>query len=106
MAFVYFIDNEYGLTKIGRTKKDPNKRMKELPFPNLRLRFFFETGFASKLEVALHSRYNIHAQGREWFDLSEYPDDHLKNSCSQLNEGIYSIFSKSEYEIEYNKRLI
>lgn len=104
MAFIYFIDNEYGLTKIGRTKRDPNERLKELPFPNLKMRFFFETDYDSKLEVALHFRYKINAQGREWFDLSDYSNEHLKNSCSQLNEAVLSVYSNSECDIEYNKR--
>jgi hypothetical protein len=96
MGHVYFIDNDSGLTKIGRTKKNPEKRLKELQQPNLTLRFFFQTKFESKLEVALHTRYRRNLIGREWFDLNDYTTDELKTSCEKINEGIECIFSKSD----------
>lgn len=93
MAYIYFIDNDSGLTKIGRTRKHPTKRLKELPFPHLRIKFFFETEFDSKLEVALHNLYKRNAEGREWFNLNEYNISELKHSCEVLNEGIDAVFN-------------
>lgn len=94
MGYVYFIDNDSGLTKIGRTKKDPNKRLKEFQQPNLELRFFYESQFESKLETGLHNRYKMHLVGREWFDLKDYSDEDLKKSCETINEGIECIFNR------------
>tara|TARA_R110001592_G_scaffold120545_3_gene324998 strand:- start:77552 stop:77875 length:324 start_codon:yes stop_codon:yes gene_type:complete len=93
MGYVYFIDDDTGRTKIGRTRKHPNERLKQFQFPNLSLRCFFETRWDSKLEVALHSRYKFCSESREWFNLEEFSTEELIKTCEILNDSISTIFN-------------
>jgi len=93
MSYVYFIDDDTGRTKIGRTRKHPEKRLKQFQFPNLSLKFYFETEWDSKLEVALHARYKFYSEGREWFNLEKFSTEELIKTCEILNDGISTIFN-------------
>lgn len=97
MGYIYFIDDDTGRTKIGRTRNHPEKRLKQFQFPNLSLRCFFETDWDSKLEVALHARYKFCSEGREWFNLERFSTDELIKTCEILNDGISAIFN-SDYD--------
>lgn len=93
MNIVYFIDDEVGLTKIGWTRKPVNERVKQFQRTDIELRFYFETEYPpSKLETALHNRFKSYAKGREWFDLSGFTTEELKQTCERLDKAIKSVF--------------
>ena len=97
MGYIYFVDNEWGKTKIGYTRKDPNKRISKLQIPNLNIKYIFETQHPTKLEIALHNRFKSNSEGREWFDLNRYSLDEIKKICIKLDNAIDFIYSENTY---------
>lgn len=74
------------LYKIGITKKEPKKRIKELQTGNgnpLVLIESFKTKHDFKMETALHAHFNTKKREGEWFELSE---EDVKNFASLCND--------------------
>ena len=94
MGFVYFIKDNSNQIKIGFTKRDIKKRIKELNSPNLIPILMYETKYPTQLEKALHFRFKQHNIEREWFNLEDYHIDELKEICVKLDESICIIKNK------------
>ena len=95
MGFVYFIKDNSNQVKIGYTKRNTRKRLKELNSPNLSIIFEYETKYPPQLEKALHFRFKNYNIEREWFNLNDFTLDEMKKICYTLNEGISSINEKN-----------
>jgi hypothetical protein len=85
-GFVYLIgelDNK-DIYKIGVTKKDINKRIKELQTGSsdeLYVRHSFKTSYPYKLEKMLHRHFSHNNKLNEWFTLSENQAKDFLNVC-------------------------
>jgi len=76
--------------KIGFTKKDPIKRLKELQTGNgneLVLVKVFESYFSSKVERSLHLHFKNKSVNLEWFLLDENDLLEFDNLCIRYEES-------------------
>ena len=94
MGFVYFVKDNANQIKIGFTKRDIKKRIKELNSPNLIPILMYETKYPTQLEKALHFRFKQHNIEREWFNIEHFSIDELKGICVKLDESICIIKNK------------
>ena len=94
MGFVYFVKDNSNQIKIGFTKRDIKKRIKELNSPNLIPILMYETKYPTQLEKALHFRFKRYNIEREWFHLNDFNTEELKQICEKLDESICIIKNK------------
>ena len=94
MGFVYFVKDNTNQIKIGFTKRDIKKRIKELNSPNLIPILMYETKYPTQLEKALHFRFKQYNIEREWFNIEHFSIDELKEICVKLDESICIIKNK------------
>ena len=77
MGYVYLIRNlENNTYKIGVTKNDPQKRVKQLQTgcsSNLDLLYSFETTYPYRLEKMLHTKFMLHKVEGEWYKQNRQP---------------------------------
>lgn len=77
--------------KIGRTKKDCNKRLKELqtgsPY-TLQLIESVHVNNASMVESILHRKYFYCKQINEWFSLEENDVSKFKENCLLIDKQL------------------
>lgn len=95
MGFVYFIKDNSDQVKIGYTKRNVQKRLKELNSPNLIPILLYETKYPTQLEKALHFRFKHYNIEREWFCLDDFKTEELKQICEKLDESICIINEKT-----------
>ena len=80
--------------KIGMTKQNINKRIKELQTGNpneIWLRSYYETNYPLKVEQMMHTKYKISNVKNEWFDLSVHQVLNFKNACNECEQIINSL---------------
>jgi len=94
VGFVYFIKDNANQVKIGFTKRNIKKRIKELNSPNLIPILMYETKYPTQLEKALHFRFKQYNIEREWFNIQHFSIDELKEICTKLDESICIIKNK------------
>ena len=94
MGFVYFVKDNSNQIKIGFTKRDIKKRIKELNSPNLIPILMYETKYPTQQEKALHFRFKRYNIEREWFHLNDFNTEELKQICEKLDESICIIKNK------------
>ena len=86
-GYVYLIfDNNTGLCKIGMTKNEPYKRVKQLQTGNstvLTLLKSVETAYPFKLETLMHCNFKDKKINGEWYELSEDDIKGFETTCSQ-----------------------
>ena len=94
MGYIYLIEDIDNSTyKIGRTKLNPLRRLKQLQTGNstkLELLSFYESKYPCRLENLLHNKFKIHNV--------EYVDNFKKNAKSEwyyLNRDQVSSFLKT-----------
>ena len=85
--YIYFVEAENGLVKIGRTI-NLERRMQDLenisPIP-LRLLIAVNCdGKASKVEVAIHNKFGTQRHHGEWFELSEEQKQWIKRAKKKI----------------------
>ena len=97
MGFVYFVKDNANQVKIGFTKRNIKKRIKELNSPNLIPILMYETKYPTQLEKALHFRFKQYNIEREWFNLADFTIDELKNICHILEDSINSIKEQNNF---------
>lgn len=95
MGFVYFVKDNANQVKIGFTKRDIKKRIKELNSPNLIPIFMYETKYPTQLEKALHFRFKRYNIEGEWYLLNDFKVEELKQICEKLDESICIINDKT-----------
>lgn len=93
---IYLISSEINndiLYKIGITRRDVKKRIKELKTGNaaeLNIVNVFESKWASKIESNLHSTYhskNI-TGSKEWFRLNEHDVINFTQNCQSIHDNL------------------
>lgn len=76
--------------KIGITKNDPKKRIKQLQTGNsaeLILKDCFESEYANKVESTLHRLYSTNNIKGEWFYLEREELEMFQDRCSLLEKN-------------------
>ncbi len=99
MGFVYFVKDNANQVKIGFTKRNIKKRIKELNSPNLIPILMYETKYPTQLEKALHFRFKQYNIEREWFCLDDFKVEELKQICQMLNEGLCVIKENNYFKL-------
>ena len=93
--------------KIGWTKRDPQKRLKELKTGNsqqLELIQVFESKWSPKIESNLHRNFkHLRCEG-EWFLLSPEDVNNFQSLC-KLNHDNFEILSKENSWFQESKLL-
>lgn len=105
LKFVYLlrsIDPESGLVKhkIGFTKNDPNKRIKQLTTGSncfIDVLFVFESEYATKVEKALHRYYSNQNVGREWFILDQDQLKEFEFICNKFHSNFKLLMDSNTY---------
>ena len=99
MYKVYLISAKYpdnNYYKIGWTRREPIKRLKELKTSNsheLELVDFFETKWGPRIESSLHKHFHKHRCEGEWFLLDDEQVSGFKEIC-QKNHDIFELLAK------------
>ena len=103
---IYLISSEINnekLYKIGITRTDVKKRLKQLKTGNpaiLNIVNQFESKWAFKIESNLHDRfYNTHISG-EWFSLTSEIVSDFTNICEKLHETFEFLALNNTWVIE------
>ncbi len=95
-GYIYLIgelDNK-DIYKIGLTKKDINKRIKELQTGSsdeLYVRSYFKTKYPYKLENMLHRHFSNDNKINEWFVLNENEANDFLSTCEKYEKLIESL---------------
>lgn len=89
-GFVYLIGcNQAGLFKVGRTKNDVSKRLKQLQTGcgmELHIIDFFETNYSNYIENMIHKCFKDVNTINEWFELSEEQVRSFKELCDKYQK--------------------
>jgi hypothetical protein len=92
--------------KIGWTKRDPKKRLKELKTGNsqeLELLQVFESKWGPKIESNLHKNFkHVRCEG-EWFKLTKEDVDGFISLC-KLNHDNFEILASSNSWFQQSKQ--
>lgn len=90
MKYVYLIESTDNTYKIGNTKNPPN-RLKQVQTGNgnkLSIKHLFMSNFPTKLETALHNKFNIERKEGEWFSLTHKQVENFLNDCEKIEQNI------------------
>lgn len=94
-GFVYLIcDNKNEVFKIGVTKKNIDKRIKELQTGNATELFiskYHESEYPYMVENMLHSHFNVNKVLNEWFELSADNVNKFNEICDEMENRIESL---------------
>ena len=105
MKYVYLIESENGDYKIGRTRKDPKERVKQLQTSSsekLNLIFQFETSNELLMERMLHMHFHNTRKMGEWFVLTDEQVLGFSKLCAKLEKTILSIKDNTYIKKRYN----
>lgn len=109
---IYLISSEINneiLYKIGITKRDVNKRLKELKTgnpANLNIINIFESKWASKIEANLKVRFKQINISGEWFNLSNYNVTNFNTICKELNDNFELLYTTNTWIIDKNNKML
>jgi hypothetical protein len=94
-GYIYLIcDNLNNKYKIGMTKGDINKRMKQLQTGNsneLFIHSYYKTKYPFRLEKILHNKFTNYNTLNEWFELPDSDVINFSNSCKEQEDIILSL---------------
>ena len=92
MGYVYLIRNlENNTYKIGITKNDPKKRVKQLQTgcsSPLDLLYTYETKYPYRLEKMLHTKFMLCKVEGEWYKLPKEDVTYFLNTCNNLQNTL------------------
>lgn len=106
MFKIYLISSEIDgskVYKIGYTKRDINRRLKEFKTGNsgdLVIESFFVSKWARKIEKALHSYFNRYKINGEWFKLEQKHLVDFLRICQLTHDNIELIDKSNTWIIE------
>ena len=83
--------------KIGYTKNDVKKRLKQLKTGNseeLLIEKVYQSKWGTKIESVLHRNYKIYQISGEWFRLTQSQADNFIKECQNL-ENFYEDWMKN-----------
>ena len=105
-TYIYLIEhvNDYNNSeyKIGFTRNNPIKRMRQLQTANsgtLKLEHSFQTEFGTKLETALHNLFSHKRKKNEWFELDLKDISYFIDACSKF-ENNFKILKNENFFIQ------
>jgi len=84
--------------KIGRTKRDPKVRLKELKTGNskpMEVLKVFESKWGTKIEAALHRRFSFKRGDGEWFQLDQKDLDGFEKDCQLMHDNFECLAENS-----------
>lgn len=90
MGTVYLLSNGEGQYKIGITKHNAKKRIKNLQTGNgnvINVIEEFKSKYNNKIESALHRRYGGKRLKGEWFDLEKKDIQNFISECQSLHDN-------------------
>jgi len=107
---IYLISSEINndiLYKIGITKRDVNKRLKQLKTGNpatLNIINVFESKWATKIEANLHVSYDSKRIGgsKEWFSLNNEDVKNFISRCQQIHDNFEVLSKENTWFIDKN----
>lgn len=103
---IYLISSELNnqtLYKIGITKNNANKRLKQLKTGNpatLTVIHTFESQFATKIEKHFHKTKASSNVGGEWFQLSEQDISNFIPQCKLLHDNFLYLSKHNTWIID------
>jgi hypothetical protein len=93
--------------KIGITKKDPKKRVKQLQTGNafdIELIYQFKTEIGNLTETTLHRNYSVNHKRGEWFELSYEQVEGFLSVCETVESNLQLMRDENSYwQDRYNK---
>lgn len=105
---VYLVCAEIGdekLYKIGYTRRDVEKRVKELKTGNPADFYIidsFNSKWGTKIESSLHRSFSLKKVNGEWFNLTNEEVKEFKHKCELLHKN-FEILSQTTYYQETGK---
>ena len=90
MGVVYLLTNHNDQYKIGITKYNANRRIKDLQTGNadeITVVAEFESEYNRKIEGALHRRYGTKRLKGEWFYLEKKDTQNFISECQMLHDN-------------------
>ena len=105
MYNVYLISaqiNDEKLYKIGYTKREVEKRLKELKTGNpadFKIENQYKSKIGTKIESQLHKRYSYKKISGEWFNLSDEDIRDFTENCEKIEEN-YKLLKNNTYMID------
>ena len=107
---IYLISSEINndiLYKIGITKRDVNKRLKQLKTGNpatLNIINVFESKWATKIEANLHVSYDSKriVGSKEWFSLNNEDVKNFTSRCQQIHDNFEVLSKENTWFIDKN----
>lgn len=103
---IYLISSELNnntLYKIGITKNNVNKRLKQLKTGNpgtLTVIHTFESQYATKIEKHFHKSKAASNVGGEWFNLSEQDISNFIPQCKQIHNNLLLLSKHNTWIID------
>jgi len=100
-GYVYLIRNSHFEYKIGMTKQNVNKRLKQLQTGNsedLELVKYFLVENYKKVEKSLHNHFSNKRLNREWFNLSKNDIENFEKFVLNYESSI-KLFNKNSEEL-------
>lgn len=101
MGYVYLIESYNNQHyKIGVSKNDPKKRLKQLATGNadeLRLIAEYKSDNYRKLEKWLHRKFDAVRLEGEWFELSDDEVLDFRNICEEANNTINLLIRENPF---------
>lgn len=100
---IYLISSKYDdkkFYKIGWTKRDPEKRLKELKTgnsQNLKIEFVFKSKFGPKIESNLHRKFSSKRKNGEWFELNEEEAYNFINECQDQHNMFQTLIENNTW---------
>lgn len=96
MEKIYLIKNEEGFYKIGKTRRDVEKRIKDMKtsYPSdFQIIHEYSTEKASQIENYLHRVYKSKHINREWFELTIEDIKEFLKYCEKHEENLKTLES-------------
>lgn len=109
MYNVYLICAEIegkNLYKIGYTKRDVEKRIKEFKTGNASLFYLvdsFNSRWGTKIESQLHRIFKTKKVSGEWFDLDQTDITQFNRNCKLIHDNLELISKVNTYYLEKGK---
>jgi len=86
--------------KIGYTKNDPKKRIKQLQTGNkneIDLIHKFWSEYSTRLEATLHNNYAHYSENGEWFDLPKDIVENFLSICEKYENNFNLLVNSNTY---------
>jgi hypothetical protein len=106
MFNVYLISSEINgqkLYKIGFTRREPEKRIKEFKTGNasdFQIVEVFKSKWGTKIETQIHKKLRMKKIEGEWFQLDEYDIQNFISECQKIHNNLEFISKNNTYYLD------